>query len=107
MPQIAATPVTLTALQAAWVDFWLKASANRPRDLRIINSGAALSGRACDIDALILSFKDMLVAVVEDTAQHVNVNRAELVGLIDAHLTDMAGDIRGTLCNRIHEDHAA
>lgn len=99
---LAATPVTFTPLQAAWAIFCARVHCNQPRDLRALNSGAALSGRICDIDALILAAKDMITAVVEDTAPHLNVNPAELVRTIDAHMDDMAGDIRGALLDAHH-----
>lgn len=99
---LAATPVALTPLQAAWAQFCLRVHANAPRDLRALNSSAALSGRICDLDALILAAKDMITAVVEDTAPHLKFNPAELVRTIDAHMDDMAGDIRGALLNAHH-----
>ena len=101
-PITAATPASLSPMQNAWALFCVRVHSNTPRNLHALNSPAALSGRACDIDALILAAKDLFTALVEDTAPHLNVSPAELVRTIDAHMDDMAGDIRGALVDAIH-----
>lgn len=103
----AATPVTLTPLEIAWAEFCRRVHVNQPRALRALNSPAALSGRATDIDALMLAAKDMLVALVEDTAQHVALaDSAELVSAVEDHMDDMASDVRGALIDAIHRNAA-
>lgn len=98
----AATPVSLTPLQAAYARFCLAVHANAPRDLRVLNSPLALSGRICDFDALMLACRDLGVAIIEDTAPHLNVDPAPLVRQFDAQMHDAAGDVRGPLVDAVH-----
>lgn len=86
----------LTPLQAAWAKFCLDVHVNRPRDLRVCNSPAALTGRAVDVEAQLLIFASWIEALVEDTAQHCHLSRRE-ADYAKGVLQDLAGDLRGTL----------
>lgn len=61
--------------------------------------------RALIVDLLLSAVKEHLTAMVTDAAEndHTNIMRdADLVRTIDAHLSDLAGDISGTL-NQVAE----
>lgn len=86
----------MSAVGDAYAVFLLAMMANRPRDLRAVNSPAALQARACDIQAHILSFASLIEAEIEDTAQHCHMSRRE-ADYAKGVLLDLAGDLRGKL----------
>ena len=92
----AATPVALTPLEAAWAKFCRDVHSNRPRELKALNSRAALTGRAIDVEAQLLIFAGWIEALIEDSAQHCHMSRRE-ADYAKAVLIDLAGDIRGTM----------
>lgn len=99
----AASPVTITALDAAYADFLL--ALTRPRPLRVENSNAALRGRIDEIERHIAAFKAWLTALVEDTAQNVALAKRP-DDIVDSHMTDMAGDLRGQLLQALERNAA-
>lgn len=103
----AATPVTLTPLQAAWAHFARDIHAQRPRDLRLSNSPAALTERVVDIEAQVLIFSTWIGALVEDTAQNIALaDRADLIRSIESHLLDMASELRASMLCAIERNAA-
>lgn len=103
----AATPVTLTPLQAAWANFCRQVHIYRPHDLRALASPVALQARALDIEAFLLVVKDYTVALVEDSADNIALaDRAELVTAVESHMLDLMSELRGSMLNAIHRNAA-
>lgn len=97
---VAATPISLTAVEAAWAQFARDVHANRPINLRVSNSPAALARRVVDVEAQVLIFATWLEALLEDTAQNTHLARRD-ADYAKAVLTDLAGDLRGALLRAI------
>lgn len=89
-----ASPACCDPLTGAYVKLMADLMANRPRELRAINSPADLIGRAVDIEAHVLIFATWIEALVEDSASHFNLPRREADYVKDV-LLDMASDLRG------------
>jgi hypothetical protein len=90
------------ALEDAYACFLLAASGLRPRALNVLNSPAALRNRACEIDALILSFQGLMTTLLEDTAQHFALSRRLDDIAVDC-LSDMASELRAYLVESIQD----
>lgn len=98
-----ATPISITALDAAYADFLL--TLTRPRPLKLENSPAALRGRIDEIERHIAGCKAWLTALVEDTARNVALAKRP-DDIVDSHMTDMAADLRGHLLQAIERNAA-
>lgn len=84
----------------AYAAFLLAMMGNKPRDLRGLNSPAALEGRVCDMEAHILAFAQFIEAEIEDTAQHCHLTRRE-ADYAKGVLQDLASDTRGVFLRAI------
>ena len=85
-------------------------AARKLRPIALEPAPEDFTARAICCETLIDRVKDHLTALVEDAAQNEpgrSIRDAELAASIDAHLSDLKGDITGTLekiAERIRDD---
>lgn len=101
----AATPVTLTAAQAAWAKFCLRVHQLRPRELDAQASPAAIQQRILETDALVIAMADVLKGIVEDTARSCHCSRRP-DDIVENYMHDMGGELRGMFLKAIEEEAA-
>jgi hypothetical protein len=99
---VAAPRTGISPLDVAYIDFTIAVAAARPRLLRLENSPRALMGRIADIDAIETACRDYLKALAEDTAQHMHCSQRP-DDIVEAAMSDMAGDLRGVLLEGLED----
>ena len=91
-------------------DFVMALAARKPATIRLEPAPEDFTARAICCEALIDRVKLHLTALIEDAAENEPgrlIRDAELAASIDAHLSDLKGDITGTLeqiAERIRDD---
>jgi hypothetical protein len=106
----AAAPHPQADIRKQHADFVMALAARKPAPIALEPAPEDFTARAVCCEALIDRVKDYLTALVEDAAQNEpgrSIRDAELAASIDAHLSDLKGDITGTLekiAERIRDD---
>jgi hypothetical protein len=109
-PAIPARRIPGTDLAKAHADFVMALAARKPCRIALDPHPEDFTARAICCEALIDRMKQHLTALIDDAAQNepgCQIRDAELTASIDAHLTDLKGDITGTLdqvAARIRDD---
>jgi hypothetical protein len=99
-----------TDLAKAHADFVMALAARKPCPIALEPAPEDFAARAICCENLLDRMKVHLTALIEDAAQNEPgclIRDAELAASIDAHLTDLKGDITGTLeqvAERIHDN---
>lgn len=99
-----------TDLAKAHADFVMALAARKPCPIALDPDPEDFTARAICCEALIDRVKIHLTALIEDAAQNepgCAIRDAALAASIDAHLSDLKGDITGTLeqvAERIRDD---
>lgn len=95
----------MTALANAHMRFLISVL-TRPRELRALNSADALAARTLEIEQHLQAVAVWLKALVEDTAQHSHMGRRP-DDIVEAYMSDMAGELRGLLIGAMDGVEAA
>ena len=108
--RLAAAPHVQADIRKQHADFVMALAARKPAPIALEPAPEDFAARAICCENLLDHVKVHLTALIEDAAQNEPgclIREAELAASIDAHLSDLKGDITGTLeqvAERIRDD---